>query len=81
MPLSPQKTALIRAAQLCGGQAALARLLSARTGGAVSQQRVWNAVHRDRSVPGEWCLAIEEATGGKISAQALRPDLYPGEKT
>jgi DNA-binding transcriptional regulator YdaS (Cro superfamily) len=61
----------------CGGQAGLARLLSCVLGKKVSQQRVWNAVHRDQTVPAGWCLAIEEATGGRVGRHALRPDLYP----
>ena len=76
---TPEKTALLAAIAHCGGQAALARTLSAALGMRISQQRIWNAVHRDRTLPAEWCLAIEEATGGRVSRQGLRPDLYPGE--
>ena len=72
-----RKTALLSAIALCGGQAALARLLSAALGAKISQQRIWNAAHRDQSLPAEWCLAIENATGGKVTRHALRPDLYP----
>lgn len=74
---SPPKTALLDAIAHCGGQAGLARTLSAALGKPVSQQRIWNALHRDRSLPAEWCLAIEQATGGRVSRHALRPDLYP----
>ena len=76
-----EKIALGFAIELCGGQAGLARVLSAAAGRKVSQQRIWNAMHRDRTVPAGWCLAIEQATGGRVSCQALRPDLYPGEQT
>jgi DNA-binding transcriptional regulator YdaS (Cro superfamily) len=76
-----EKIALGFAIELCGGQAGLARILSAAAGRKVSQQRIWNAVHRDRTVPAEWCLAIEQATQGRVSRHALRPDLYPGEQT
>lgn len=71
------KPALLSAIALCGGQAALARILSAMLGTKVSQQRIWNAAHRDQSIPAEWCLAIEQATGGQVTRHALRPDLYP----
>ena len=71
------KPALFSAIALCGGQAALARLLSAALGVPVSQQRIWNAAHRDQTIPAEWCLGIEQATGGKVTRHALRPDLYP----
>lgn len=71
------KPALLSAIALCGGQAALARALSAALGARVSQQRTWNAAHRDQTVPAEWCLAIEQATEGRVSRHQLRPDLYP----
>jgi DNA-binding transcriptional regulator YdaS (Cro superfamily) len=71
------KTAFLSAIARCGGQAALARLLSAALGTKISQQRIWNAAHRDQTIPAEWCLAIEQATGGAVSRHALRPDLYP----
>ena len=76
-----EKIALGFAIALCGGQAGLARILSAAAGRKVSQQRIWNAMHRDRTVPAEWCMAIEQATGGRVSRHALRPNLYPGEET
>ena len=71
------KTALLSAIAHCGGQAALARALSAALETKISQQRVWNTLHRDPVIPAEWCLAIEQATGGAVSRHALRPDLYP----
>jgi DNA-binding transcriptional regulator YdaS (Cro superfamily) len=77
MDASPEKTALATAAALCGGQAALARLLSRALSKPVSQQRIWNALHRDRSIPAQWCLAIESATAGQVTRRDLRPDLYP----
>ncbi|HWB97691.1 MAG TPA: YdaS family helix-turn-helix protein [Bryobacteraceae bacterium] len=76
---SPQRTALHLAVELAGGQAGLARMLSTATGKTVSQQRVWNALHRDRVIPAGWCLAIETATGGRVKREELRPDLYPKE--
>jgi DNA-binding transcriptional regulator YdaS (Cro superfamily) len=77
MPILPPKAALKSAIILCGGQAGLARTLSAVTGKPVSQQRIWNAANRDRNVPAEWCLAIEQVTTGRVSRHELRPDLYP----
>ena len=73
------KTALSSAIALCGGQAGLARRLTRLLGRAVSQQRIWNALHRDQSIPAEWCVAIERATAGRVTRHQLRPDLYPGE--
>jgi DNA-binding transcriptional regulator YdaS (Cro superfamily) len=75
------KPALLSAIALCGGQAALARMLSAALGAKISQQRIWNAAHRDRTLPAEWCLSIEQATGGQVSRHDLRPDLYPKDQT
>ena len=72
-----QKKALAAAIALVGGQAALARLLTRAAGKSVSQQRIWNAVHRDQTIPAEWCLAIEQATAAQITRRDLRPDLYP----
>ena len=80
MSYAPEKAALNQAIALCGGQASLARLLSAGRARKISQQRIWNALHRDRTIPADWCLGIEQATAGKVSRQDLRPDLYPGGK-
>ena len=54
-------------------QGALAKVVG-RTPQAVSE-----IVRQGKKVPAEWCLPIEEATGGKITRHDLRPDLYPHE--
>jgi DNA-binding transcriptional regulator YdaS (Cro superfamily) len=49
----------------------------------VTPQAVSEVLKRGKRVPAEWCLKLEQATGGAIPASALRPDLYPkteGEK-
>lgn len=61
-------TALEKAITEAGGTAALARAISV-TPQAISQ---WERV------PAERVIAVEEATGGKVSRGELRPDLYPG---
>jgi len=43
----------------------------------VTPQAVSEIVRKGKKVPAEWCLPIEEATGGKITRHDLRPDLYP----
>lgn len=63
--------ALSRAIELVGGQTQLARLLG------VKQANVWHWLNRAHNVPGEYVLAIEKATGGKVGRHDLRPDLYP----
>ena len=45
----------------------------------VTPQAVSDVLRRNKRVPAEWCLAIETATQGAITRQALRPDLYPAE--
>jgi DNA-binding transcriptional regulator YdaS (Cro superfamily) len=57
---------LDKAIQLCGGLSALAKAID------VSSARLGN--WRLRSVPIEYCLAIETATVGEVSRKDLRPD-------
>ena len=59
--------ALDRAITEAGGTAALARTINV-TPQAISQ---WDRV------PAERALAVEQATGGKVTRHELRPDLYP----
>ncbi len=59
--------ALERAISESGGVAALARAIKV-TPQAISQ---WDRV------PAERVIAVEEATGGRVTRGALRPDLYP----
>jgi DNA-binding transcriptional regulator YdaS (Cro superfamily) len=59
-------------------QVALARAVG------VTPQAVSDVLKRGKRVPAEWCVKLQQATGGAITAHALRPDLYPrpaeGEK-
>jgi DNA-binding transcriptional regulator YdaS (Cro superfamily) len=59
-------TALARAIELVGGPAALARTL-----GITSQ-----AISQWERVPVERAFEVERATGGKITAEELRPDFF-----
>lgn len=65
------KTPLERAIAVVGTQAALAKKLG------VKPQHVWNWLNRDKKVPAEQVIPIEEATDGKVSRHELRSDLYP----
>ena len=65
--------ALVRAVELLGSQ-----MKTARAAG-VSGQAVSEVLRRGRRVPAEWCLKLEKATGGAVTASSLRPDLYPKE--
>ena len=64
-------SAIERAVALIGSQAKLASALGV-SGMAVSQ---W----RRRGIPAERVLAIERATGYRVSRHELRPDIYPRE--
>ena len=66
--------AIERAAQLMGGQSALARKLGC------TPQAVLKMCATGR-VPAERVLAIEEATDGAVTRHDLRPDLYPSQDT
>ena len=63
--------ALRRAIALLGNQAKASRAIG------VTPQAVSEVLRRGRRVPAEWCLKIERATGGAVTAGELRPDLYP----
>jgi DNA-binding transcriptional regulator YdaS (Cro superfamily) len=41
----------------------------------VTPQAVSDVLKRDKRVPAEWCLKLEQATG--TPAHDFRPDLYP----
>lgn len=61
-------SAISKAVEKAGSQAALAKLLG------ISSQAVHKMLSADR-VPAERVLKIEEVTG--VSRHELRPDLYP----
>lgn len=59
------------AVKIVGGPMRLARILG------VGKNNIWNWLHRDnKAPPAEHCLAIEAATGGEITAEHLRPDVF-----
>ena len=68
--MSPNHSALYRAAEKAGGQLALAKAIG------TTQSNVWTWLKKSRrGTPAEWVLTIEAATG--IPRHELRPDLYP----
>jgi TorA maturation chaperone TorD len=69
------ENALAKAIEISGGQSSLARRIG------VKQGHIWHWLKRSGFVPAEYVIAIERATGGKVSRRDLRPDLYPGEAT
>jgi DNA-binding transcriptional regulator YdaS (Cro superfamily) len=62
--------ALRRAVEQMGGQSALARVCG------VKQGHVWHWLNKSLRVPAEHVLAVESATGGAVSRQELRPDIF-----
>lgn len=60
--------ALEKAIEVAGSQAELARRIGKK------QAHVWNWLHRDKIVPAEVVLAIEQATG--VTRYELRPDVF-----
>ena len=65
--------ALEKAVEAVGGQTALATAVG------VKQTHIWNWLNRDKRVPAERVIAVEQATG--ISRHELRPDIYPEQAT
>ena len=65
--------ALAKAVRLLGSQIKTGKAIG------VSGQAVSEVLRRGRRVPAEWCLKLQKATGGQVTAGALRPDLYPRE--
>lgn len=65
--------ALREAKDLIGSESAMADVVG------VKQPSVNYILNSGKKVPAEWCISIEEATGGKITRHQLRPDLYPVE--
>jgi DNA-binding transcriptional regulator YdaS (Cro superfamily) len=67
--------ALAKAVRLIGSQMKTGKAIG------VSGQAVSEVLRRGRRVPAEWCLKLQKATGGQVTAGELRPDLYPtGDK-
>lgn len=62
-----QNSIAAKACQIFGGQAAFARALG------VSSPTVSQWVSGGRPIPPKRCVAIEQATGGKVTRQELRP--------
>lgn len=71
--ITPPKAALRRAADVLGGQAALATVL-----GYEDRRAVWHWFGTDRKFPAEHCPAVERATrekGQPVTCEELRPDV------
>lgn len=67
--MTPELKALEEAVEVAGSQAELARRVKKK------QSHVWNWLHRDKRVPADMAIPVEQATG--VSRHKLRGDLYP----
>lgn len=74
MNVEPSLNPIEQAVSIAGGQTALAKAISASHPN-VKQQHIWKWL-RAKRVPGEYAVAIEDATGGKVSRYQLRPDVF-----
>ena len=64
------RDALQRAVEHFGGQSALGRALERR------QSVIAYWLYHAREIPAAAAIAIEKATGGAVTRQELRPDLF-----
>lgn len=64
------QSALERAIEAAGSQAELARRIGKK------QAHIWNWLNRDKCVPAEVAIPIEQATEGKVTRHDLRPDIF-----
>lgn len=62
--------ALLKAIEVMGGVTKLARAIG------TGQNTVSNWLLEGRKVPAERCLPIERATGGLVTKEELRPDIF-----
>lgn len=70
-------TALRRAVAIAGGQAQLAEAIAAYLRRpTVKQQTISYWLRSETRVDAEWWSAIEHATGGKVTREDLRPDVF-----
>ena len=71
---SKEVQALKRAVEKAGGQSALARACG------VKQGHIWHWINKSLRVPAEHVLSVEAATGGSVTRQELRPDIFQNER-
>lgn len=69
---------LLKAIDMCGGQAGLAKRITANLPGAnqsVTPQQVWNWLNRDDVVPAQYCPTIEKICNGEVRCEDLNPNV------
>ena len=78
--MTPEE-ALCRAVEVIGGQTAMARALSVKTGRSIRQQHIWNWLNRDGGLPAAYAPLVQtlcRELGEELSCYSLCPDFYPG---
>jgi DNA-binding transcriptional regulator YdaS (Cro superfamily) len=77
--MNPEE-ALNKAVEIVGGQTALAKVLSVKTGRGIRQQHIWNWLNRDGGLPAAYAPLVQslcEEHGGSISCNDLCPEFFP----
>lgn len=62
--------AILRAVEILGGQKELAEAIGAY------QSNISSAANGERKIPVRQALKIEEVTGGQVTKEELRPDIF-----
>lgn len=70
---------LNKAIDICGGQASLAKRITAALPAGVKDtvtpQQVWNWLNRDKVVPAQYCPTIEKICDGAVRCEDLNPNV------
>lgn len=68
--------ALLKAIEIVGGQAEMARQLGEAEKVNVTQSEIHSWANRTGMVPPEYAFTISELTGGRVKIQKLCPDVF-----
>lgn len=77
--MTPEE-ALRKAVEVMGGQTAMARALSVKTGRSIRQQHIWNWLNRDGGLPAAYAPLVQtlcRELGEELSCSYLCPGFYP----
>lgn len=77
--MTPEE-ALCKAVEVIGGQTAMARALSVKTGRSIRQQHIWNWLNRDGGLPAAYAPLVQtlcRELGEELPCCSLCPDFYP----
>lgn len=76
--MTPEE-ALRKAVEVIGGQTAMARALSVKTGRSIRQQHIWNWLNRDGGLPAAYAPLVQSLCrelGEELPCCYLCPDFY-----